>query len=59
MRYFYWQCFRLDKSSTKFADWIQRKVIIHPDYIIDPIYKVGLDTGPINKSEVGPIGRER
>ena len=51
--------FRLDKSSTKFADRNQRKAIIHPNYIVDPIYKDGLDTGPINKSEVGPMGRER
>ena len=51
--------FRLDKSSTKFADRNQSKAIIHPDYIVDPIHKVGLDTGPINRKELGPITRER
>ena len=41
--------FRLDKSSTKFAYRNQSKAIIHPDYIVDPIYKVGLDvvSGPL------------
>ena len=34
--------FRLDKSSTKFADRNQSKAIIHPDFIVDPIHKVGL-----------------
>ena len=51
--------FRLDKSSTKFADRNQSKAIINPDSMCDPIHKVGLDTGPVNKNEVGPIGRER
>ncbi|KZR73512.1 CCRG-2 family RiPP [Prochlorococcus marinus] len=34
-------------------------LIINPDSMCDPIYKVRLDTGPVNKNEVGPIGRER
>ncbi len=50
---------RLDKSSTKFAGRNQRRVVIHPDLIIDPGHKVRLDTGPVNKKELGPIGRER
>ncbi|WP_413358808.1 CCRG-2 family RiPP [Prochlorococcus sp. MIT 1201] len=40
---------KLDGFSSRISRSNQRRVIIHPDYIIDPIHKVGIDevSGPL------------
>jgi len=51
---------KLDGFSSRISRSNQRREIIHPNFIIDPGHKVGLDTGPVNHRvgfDVGPIGR--
>ena len=40
---------KLDGFSSRISRSNQRRVVIHPDLIVDPIYKVGLDvvSGPL------------
>ena len=51
---------KLDGFSSRISRSNQRRVVIHPDLIIDPGHKVGLDTGPVNHRvgfDVGPVTR--
>ena len=40
---------KLDGFGSRISRSNQRRGIIHPDFIIDPGHKVGLDVGPISR----------